>query len=81
MTTKPYEAKFAVGTRVRIKDRSELERFKQTWKYHHPLSEKQLDYGGVTAAVKEVSFYHGGDALYELDGVPGMWHEECLSAP
>ena len=25
-----------------------------------------------------VGFYHGGDALYELEGVPGVWHEVCL---
>jgi hypothetical protein len=25
-----------------------------------------------------VGFYHGGDPLYSLDGVPGVWHERCL---
>lgn len=26
-----------------------------------------------------VTFYHGGDELYELKGVPGLWHEACLT--
>lgn len=30
--------------------------------------------------VEKVGFYHGGDPLYKLDGVPGVWHEECLEA-
>jgi alkylation response protein AidB-like acyl-CoA dehydrogenase len=25
--------------------------------------------------------YLGGDVLYVLDGVPGIWHEVCLLAP
>jgi hypothetical protein len=28
--------------------------------------------------VQEVGFYHGGDVLYQLRGVPGTWHECCL---
>ena len=23
-------------------------------------------------------FYHGGDELYKLKGMPGVWHEQCL---
>jgi hypothetical protein len=29
----------------------------------------------------EVGFYHGGDVLYTLDGIPGLWHEQCLVGP
>jgi hypothetical protein len=25
-----------------------------------------------------VSFYHGGDVLYELQTAPGTWHEQLL---
>jgi hypothetical protein len=35
---------------------------------------------GCTARVRDVGFYHGGDALYHLEGVPGTWHEACLHA-
>ena len=26
----------------------------------------------------EVSFYFGGDELYRLKDIPGIWHEVCL---
>ena len=29
--------------------------------------------------VEGVSFYHGGDVLYQLKGVPDLWHEICLA--
>jgi hypothetical protein len=25
-----------------------------------------------------VGFYHGGDELYELASVPGIWHEQNI---
>ena len=41
-----------------------------------------MEYAGATANVKDVSFYHGGDQLYVLENVPGIWNEPCLeSAP
>jgi len=27
-----------------------------------------------------VDFFTGGDEIYTLQGIPGVWHEECLSA-
>jgi hypothetical protein len=30
--------------------------------------------------VDEVAFYHGGDVLYTLHAMPGLWHEVCLRA-
>jgi hypothetical protein len=30
--------------------------------------------------VKNVEFFTGGDEIYTLDGIPGVWHEECLTA-
>jgi len=44
------------------------------------LQRQQLNYADKIAKVKSVGFYHGGDELYELKGVPGMWHEQCLKA-
>ena len=73
-----YEAEFPVGSLVRIVERAKLELFAKTWKYHHPLDESQLQHAGETAEVAEVNFYHGGDELYTLNGVPGVWHESCL---
>jgi hypothetical protein len=78
-TRGPYNADFPVGTRVRIADRAFLEEFSRTWQYHHPLRSDQLDHAGAIAEIRDLGYYHGGDELYWLRGVPGVWHEECLS--
>jgi hypothetical protein len=39
-----------------------------------------MEYAGVAATVKEVSVYHGGDQLYVLENVPGIWNEPCLES-
>jgi hypothetical protein len=77
-TRGPYEAEYPVGSSVRIAGKERLSRFAQEWKLHHPLAPEQLDYADRPARVKEVSFYHGADELYVLDGIPGIWHEENL---
>ena len=76
---KPYSAAFDVGTTVEIADLARLELFLRTWKYHNPLQKEQLAYASQTAKVSKVGYYHGGDPLYVLEGVPGVWHEECLA--
>jgi hypothetical protein len=73
-----YQEAFPNGTTVRIADRSYLENFLATWKYHHKLSPEQLPYADSVVVVASVGFYHGGDVLYSLEGVPGTWHEACL---
>ncbi len=75
-----YDADFPVGTRVRIRERSRLEAFEHEWKYHHPLQPEQLAFAGKVATVKEVGYYHGGAVLYQLNDVPGTWHETCLES-
>lgn len=75
----PYRERFAVGILVRVMSRPDLERFAIEWKWHHPLQKEQLSFAEAVAKVREVSFYHGGDVLYSLDGVPGIWHEKCLA--
>ena len=75
-----YEEKFPASSRVRIAELKELARFQADWRYHHPLQPEQLEYAGQIAMVREVSFYHGGDVRYVLENVPGIWHEQCLSA-
>ena len=69
---------FPKGTSVKIASRLELEEFRRTWRFHHKLEAEQLSYADRTTLVKAVGFYHGGDVLYELEDVPGTWHESCL---
>jgi hypothetical protein len=73
-------AKYPAGTSVRVKSRVELEAFLREWKYHNPLQPDQLECAGQVAAVAKSGMYHGGDVLYELSGIPGIWHERCLEA-
>ena len=73
-----YKEDFPIGSKVRIVDTFRLQEFQRTWHYHHKLRLEQLPYAGRTAEVEKVSFYHGGDVLYELHGIPGVWHEQCL---
>ena len=44
------------------------------------LEPGQLNCTGQVAEVESVGFYHGGDVLYKLKGMPGTWHERCLKA-
>jgi hypothetical protein len=74
----PYKEEFPTGTRVQIAGREHLEQFSKEWKYHNPLKKEQLAFASQFAIVKTVSFYHGGDELYELKELPGLWHEQCL---
>jgi hypothetical protein len=78
-TRGPYKEEFPAGTPVRIADRAELDRFVQDWKFHNPLQPDQMSYAGKIAVVAKVGFYHGGDELYSLEGIPGVWHAVCLA--
>jgi hypothetical protein len=75
-----YKAKFPKGSTVKIASRAELEYFLKTWKFHNKLRSDQLEYSDRLAQIEEVGFYHGGDVLYKLKGVPGIWHERCLES-
>jgi hypothetical protein len=77
-TKGPYKEEFPKGITVQIEDRGFLETFLTTWKFHHKLELHQLNHASKIAKVKSVGFHHGGDELYELKGVPGTWHEQCL---
>jgi hypothetical protein len=74
------KAEFEVGSEVRVADRAFLEEFLEAGQYHHDLEPEQLEFAGHTAKVAEVEFFTGGDEIYTLEGIPGVWHEECLSA-
>jgi hypothetical protein len=73
-----YNAQFPAGSLVRIANRATLEQFLRSWTFHDPLKSEQLAFAGTTARVDRIGYYHGGDPLYELEGVPGVWHEQCL---
>ena len=74
----PYKEAFPEGTKVKVADSASLGEFKETWKYHHKLQPGQLGYADQVTTVKKVGFYHGGDPVYELTDVPGLWLEQCL---
>lgn len=73
-----YQEEFPKGSKVKIVSRPALEHFLASWKYHSKLNPDQLKYADRVAEVESVSFYHGGDELYSLKGIPGIWHEQCL---
>ena len=73
-------AEFPAGTSVKIADRPFLEDFLEAGQYHNELEPEQLAFAGKIAKVKAVDFFTGGDEIYTLQGIPGVWHEECLSA-
>jgi hypothetical protein len=76
-----YNAEFTEGTYIQIRPHHFLEEFQRTWKLHHALQNTQLDYADKTATVKSIGYYHGGDVLYWLNEIPGIWHEACLQRP
>ena len=61
-----------------MKSRSFLEQFPREWKYHHPVSDQQVNSAGILDTVKGAAFYHGAAVLYTLSNTPGTWDEECL---
>ncbi len=73
-----YVAEFPEGSIVQAANKADLELFQRKWKFHHPISDKQLEYADAETKVTSVAFYHGGDELYELEGLPGLWHEACI---
>jgi hypothetical protein len=70
--------KFKAGAKVRIADLAVLEGFLRTWTGHHKLTRDQLQCAGQVAEVQEAAMYHGGDIIYLLQGIPGIWHEHLL---
>ncbi len=78
-TTGVNNAEFPVGTTVKIANRKFLEDFLEAGQYHNELEPEQLDYADRKTTVAKVEFFTGGDEIYTLEGIPGVWHEECLS--
>jgi hypothetical protein len=77
--SKPYVAAFPVGSVVRVIDVETLGQFRPpAWRFHNPLEMLQLEFAGRVTTVAAIGYYHGGDALYTLADLPGVWHEGCL---
>ena len=75
-----YHEAFPKGSKVKIQNQPFLEDFLRSWTLHNKLNPEQLDYAGQVAEVETVGFYHGGDELYKLKNIPGIWHKQCLEA-
>jgi hypothetical protein len=73
--------KFQVDETVQIACSETLNEFSRTWKLHHSLQSNQFQHAGQIARVKNSFMYHGGDILYELEGMPGLWHQQLLGLP
>ena len=78
MPETPYVERYKKGSYVRMVDSSALEGFRRSWTLHNKLRPEQMNFGNRVAEVARVGYYHGGDVLYELVGIPGCWHECCL---
>jgi len=78
----PYydPAKYREGDQVQVAPTAVLRAFQESWKLHHPLQPEQIGHAGRKAKVLKSLMYHGGYILYQLEGVPGIWHEQCLEA-
>jgi hypothetical protein len=73
--------RFPEGSKARVVNRAMLEEFMATWKYHHKLRPEQLEYADKVATVVGVGWYHGGDPVYKLEAIPGLWLDQCLVQP
>jgi len=70
--------KYTQGTSVRIRSREQLEAISRRPKPLLKIEPSQFAFAGQVAMVKWSGLYHGGGYVYQLDGVPGYWHEQVL---
>jgi len=70
--------KYTEGSSVRIRSREQLEAISRRPKSQIKIDAKQLAFAGQIAMVKWSGLFHGGGFVYQLDGVPGYWHEMVL---
>jgi hypothetical protein len=72
--------KYTEGSRVRICSRARIEEFVRTGRYRRKIEDQQLAFAGQMATVKWSGLYDGGGFVYQLAGVPGLWHEQLLES-
>jgi hypothetical protein len=75
-----YSETFPNDSKVKITNRSMLENFLKMWTLHNKLKPEQLSHADQISEVESVGFYRGGDELYKLKGISGIWHKQCLEA-
>ena len=69
-----YHAAFLCGEKLKIKPISFLRQYlRPEWPSHNPLEPEHLEFAGQRVSVSAVSYYHGGQILYQLRGIPGYW--------
>jgi len=73
-----YHPIFKKGDKIKINDKDYLLNFQRTWKYHHNITDDQIKYAERLAAVKDVYIYHGGEVMYALKSIPGIWLEQLI---
>jgi hypothetical protein len=74
----PQNAKFPIGSSVRIKSSGTLRAFQLPDRLRFPPSEEQVAYGGQIDSVHRIAFSIRGDVIYELETAPGKWQEQLL---
>jgi len=74
----PQNAKFPLGSSIRIKSSGTLGAFRLPDRLRFPPSEEQVACGGQTDSVRRITFSVKGDVIYELETAPGMWQEQLL---
>jgi hypothetical protein len=72
--------KYTQGSSVRICSLARLQEFLQTGRYRRKIEPQQFAFAGQIAMVKWSGLYEGGGFVYQLDGVPGLWHEQLLES-
>ena len=70
--------KYTQGSSVRIRSREQLDELSRRPNYQPKIDANQFAFAGQVAMVKWSGLYHGGGYVYQLDGVPGYWHERVL---
>src|ERR1700722_2456504 len=70
----PHDARFPLGSFVRIKSTGQLEGYGRSGKLRYPPSGKQMAYGGAADSVRRITFSLRGDVLYELEKVANGVH-------
>jgi hypothetical protein len=74
----PQNAKFPIGSSVRIKSSGTLRAFRHPDRLRFPPSEEQVAFGGQVDSVRRITFSISGDVIYELEIAPGIWQEQLL---
>jgi hypothetical protein len=74
----PQNAKFPIGSSVRVKSSGTLEAFRLNDTLHFPPLEEQVAYGGQIDSVRRITVSIRGDVIYELELAPGIWQEQLL---